>query len=292
MISFHGLGVLIYLLMLPFIISGKKEEQSTSDYAEDIGRYIIVAFFPIINYFLILIFIAFLYKDGWNHNNLVTYIKKLIKKIKQEEQIMNNPVISLAKGQGAGVTINLSKETGGSLQYIANLFWNAQPFGGQDTDLDIMAVVSGADGRILNNDGQNIVFYNNPTKMSADRAIQVSEDNLTGGTPGTIEPEEWCKLDFTKIDPNATKVDIIIDIHEAVARRQNFGLVSDGKCVIRDTQNNKDVIEYWFDAKGHDTGLVLCEFTKRGGEWVFKAKEQGYQGGLPTVLASYGITAQ
>jgi len=56
--------------------------------------------------------------------------------------------------------------------------------------------------------------------------------------------DESIKIDLAKISPSVKEIDIVVTIHEAVARRQNFGMVRNSFMRIVDERSGKEIARY------------------------------------------------
>ena len=88
-----------------------------------------------------------------------------------------------------------------------------------------------------------------------------------------------------------------VTIHDAVARRQNFGQVSNAYIRVAKIANEFDMQgedQIRFDLEEEfsiETALVVCEIYIHNGEWKFNAVASGYQGGLEALVRNYGLDA-
>lgn len=188
--------------------------------------------------------------------------------------------INLSKGQ----KISLTKEAPGLKEAIIGLGWDTKLYdGGYDFDLDASAFLIGQNGRV-NND-LDFVFYNN-LKHPSDSVIHTG-DNRTGEGDGD---DEQIIIDFSKVPENIAKVAITVTIHEAQARGQNFGQVSNAFVRITNKETGEEVLRYDLSEDfSVETALVFCELYRYNGEWKFSAIGSGFQGGLAALCKNYGL---
>ena len=193
--------------------------------------------------------------------------------------------ISLAKGQ----KISLAKAAtdagvaGGLSNLICGLGWDCNQFdGGADFDLDAAVFVCGADGRALpGTDG--FVFYNNK-KISG---VEHMGDNLTGAGDGD---DEVIKVDLKSLPAGAVKLAFTVTIHEAEARKQNFGMVSKSYIRIVDEATGTEILKYDLgEDYSIETALVVAEVYNHNGEWKFNATGSGFAGGLRALCNNFGV---
>ncbi|MBC7452144.1 MAG: TerD family protein, partial [Massilia sp.] len=128
--------------------------------------------------------------------------------------------ISLQKGGN----VNLSKEAPGLSKIVIGLGWDPRTSDGAGFDLDGSAFLLKADGKARSD--ADFIFYNN--LKSADGSVIHAGDNLTGGGDGD---DEKITVDLAKVPADIERLAISVTIHEADARKQNFGMVA--KAFIR-----------------------------------------------------------
>ncbi len=188
--------------------------------------------------------------------------------------------ISLQKGGN----VNLSKEAPGLTQLTVGLGWDARSSDGAAFDIDSSAFLLKTDGKVRAD--QDFIFYNN--LKSTDGSVQHSGDNRTGVGEGD---DETVRIDLSKVPPEVERIAVCVTIHEADARRQNFGQVQ--KAFIRcvNSATNQEVARYDLSEDGSaETAMVFGEVYRNGADWKFKAVGQGYKGGLGALASSFGVS--
>ena len=136
---------------------------------------------------------------------------------------------------------------------------------------------------------EDFVFYNNLN--GRDGAVVHTGDNLTGDGDGD---DEVIIINFDKIPSEIKKLAVCVTIHDAEARRQNFGQVSNAYIRIAKLADEFDTVGepvLKFDLEEEfsiETALVVAEVYQRNGEWKFNAVAAGYQGGLEAICRSFG----
>jgi tellurium resistance protein TerD len=129
------------------------------------------------------------------------------------------------------------------------------------------------------------VFYNNP--LSPDQAVQSSGDDTTGGNSDGGD-DETLTVDLTKVDPNIQEIIFTVTIHEAEARKQNFGQVHNSYIRIYNAATNEEIARYDLDEDfSIETAVEFGRLYKRGSEWKFEAMGIGYKGGLQYFVDKY-----
>ncbi|MCU6794128.1 TerD family protein [Paenibacillus sp. WQ 127069] len=190
--------------------------------------------------------------------------------------------ISLSKGQ----RIDLTKTNPGLTKVIVGLGWDTNKYnGGSDFDLDASAFMLYQDGKAKGVD--DFVFYNNPKTPNG--SVVHTGDNRTGEGDGD---DEQIIMDFSLVPANVERVGITVTIHDAQARSQNFGQVSNAFVRIVDESNGREVLRYDLGEDfSVETAVVICELYRQGSDWKFQAIGSGFSGGLAALCKNYGLDA-
>lgn len=183
------------------------------------------------------------------------------------------------------MAINLQKgqrENIGAPKFTIGLGWDTNnSTTGAAFDLDASVFILGDNKKILSD--QHFVFYNN--LKSPDGAVEHTGDNLTGDGDGD---DEQIRVDLSKIDPKATEICVVVTIHEADSRRQNFGQVRNSFARIFDTITNAEILKYELEEDfSIETAVEFGRIYKRNDEWKFEAVGAGMKGGLQDYLNKY-----
>ncbi|RWW96672.1 TerD family protein [Flavobacterium cerinum] len=183
------------------------------------------------------------------------------------------------------MAINLQKgqrETLNAPKFTIGLGWDTNSSAtGAQFDLDASIFIMGDNKKLLADDF--FIFYNN--LKSPDEAIEHTGDNLTGDGDGD---DEQIIVDLSKIDPRATEICIVVTIHDADARKQNFGQVRNSFVRIVDAANNTEIVKYELEEDfSIETAVEFGRIYKRNGEWKFEAVGAGMRGGLQDYLNKY-----
>lgn len=187
--------------------------------------------------------------------------------------------LSLKKGGN----VNLSKEAPGATKMRIGLGWSARAGSGAAFDLDASAFMLAANGKVRGDD--DMIFYNQLT--AKDGSVSHSGDNLTGDGDGD---DETILIDFSKMAPGVDKISVCVTIHEALSRRQNFGMVDAAyvRCVNEDSGRKIARFDLSEDVSS-ETAMIFCEIYRHGGDWKFRAVGQGYKNGLGPLASSFGV---
>lgn len=188
--------------------------------------------------------------------------------------------ISLSKGG----RISLSKEAPDLKKVHVGLGWDPRATDGADFDLDASAFLLGESGKVRSD--ADFIFYNQ--LRSADGSVEHTGDNLTGAGEGD---DEVVLVDLSKVPADVHKIVFTVTIHDADARRQNFGQVDNAFIRLVNAETNVEVARYDLTEDASiETAMIFGEIYRHGNEWKFTAVGQGYAGGLAAMCSQYGIS--
>ncbi|MFI3185457.1 MAG: TerD family protein [Methylococcaceae bacterium] len=188
--------------------------------------------------------------------------------------------VSLTKGGN----ISLSKTDPTLKNLIVGLGWDARPTDGADFDLDASAFMVKEDGKVRSD--SDFIFYNQTKSICG--SIEHTGDNRTGAGDGD---DESVIVLLDKVPADIQRVVFTVTIHDADARKQNFGQVSHAYVRVLNKDSGSEVARYDLSEDASiETAMVFGEIYKHCAEWKFKAVGQGYSGGLAALARQYGIT--
>ena len=175
--------------------------------------------------------------------------------------------INLTKGGNASM---------GSLQkFIVGMGWdtNASDSGGA-FDLDASAFMLNASGKVVSE--KHFIYFNN--LKSPDGCVEHTGDNLTGAGDGD---DESIKVDLSKLPAGCESITFVVTIHEAEARKQNFGQVRNAFVRVYDPSTNEEILKYDLgEDYSIETAVEFGNLYLKDGQWKFKAIGAGFAGGL------------
>ncbi|MFG4002744.1 TerD family protein [Flavobacterium aquidurense] len=183
------------------------------------------------------------------------------------------------------MAINLQKgqrENINAPKFTIGLGWDTNNSStGSGFDLDASVFILGDNRKIISD--AHFVFYNN--LKSPDEAVIHTGDNLTGDGDGD---DEQVKIDLTKINPAVKEICIVVTIHDAVNRKQNFGQVRNSFIRIVDDSNNTEMVKYELEEDfSIETAVEFGRIYNKDGQWKFEAMGVGMKGGLEDYLNKY-----
>ena len=187
--------------------------------------------------------------------------------------------VNLQKGQ----KVNLKKSDGQALSRIRiGLGWDpveqkkgglfGSIFGGSAPDIDCDASVIVCKGGRLSGKG-DVVYFGNLKHSSG--AIVHTGDNLTGDGEGD---DEQILVDLANVPDMYDKLIFVVNIYDAVKRKQDFGMIANA--FIRICDDSGEFCRYSLtDSYAGMTALIFGEIYRHNGEWKFNAIGQGTKDG-------------
>ncbi|MCL2160428.1 MAG: TerD family protein [Betaproteobacteria bacterium] len=187
--------------------------------------------------------------------------------------------VSLRKGEN----VSLSKTDPNLKNVLVGLGWNARTSDGADFDLDASIFMVGSNGRVPGDDW--FVFYNQARSPCG--SVEHTGDNRTGAGEGD---DESIKVALDRIPAQVDRLVVVVTIHDAEVRRQNFGMVHDAFVRLVNSDNDQEILRFDLtEDYSTETAMVFGEIYRRGSEWKFRAVGQGYTGGLYTLCVQHGV---
>jgi len=183
--------------------------------------------------------------------------------------------IQLKKGH----SFNLSKKEPNLKKIMIGLGWELKTTSLMDLDASVFML--GGNGKLPAD--EFFVFYNN--LKSPDGSVQHTGDNRSGAGD---EDDEMILANLSMIDSKVNEILIVITIHEAIARRQNFGLLNDAYIRLVDVETKREILNYDLDASfAKDTDVEFGKLQRIDGEWHFVASGIGGTKGIEGYVEAY-----
>lgn len=182
--------------------------------------------------------------------------------------------VSLQKGQ----KVSLSKDNAGLDRVIVGLGWDEAPrprglfsMKSASIDCDASALVL-QNGKLVGGT-KDIVYFGNLEHKS--RAIRHMGDNLTGAGEGD---DEQIVVDLQKVPAEYDRIVLVVNIYDAVKRKQHFGMIRNAFIRLVDARNNQEMCRYNLsESYDNMTAMIFGEIYRHGGEWKFSAVGQATQ---------------
>ena len=185
-----------------------------------------------------------------------------------------------------GGRISLNKEAPGLKKILIGLGWDTNASDtGADFDLDASVFLLDSNAKVANE--KDFVFYNNLS--SSDGSVVHPGDNRTGEGDGD---DESIKVDLSKISSSIKEIAIVVTIHEAAQRKQNFGMVRNAFIRLVNDETNTEIVRYDLEEDySTETGLLFGRLYFKDNEWKFSAVGTGYKEGLDGFCKQFGLNS-
>ena len=180
--------------------------------------------------------------------------------------------VSLQKGQ----KVSLSKDNAGLSKVIVGLGWDEAPQGKrgffspkpQPIDCDASALMLRS-GKLCAN--EDIIYFGNLKHPTG--TVQHMGDNLTGAGDGD---DEQIIIDLAAVPQVYDKIVVVVNIYQAVQRKQHFGMIKNAFIRVVDARNNTELCKYDLSEDySNMTAMIFGEIYRHNGEWKFNAMGQG-----------------
>ena len=185
-----------------------------------------------------------------------------------------------------GGRISLNKEAPGLKKILIGLGWDTNASDtGANFDLDASVFLLDSNAKVANE--KDFVFYNNLS--SSDGGVVHTGDNRTGEGDGD---DESIKVDLSKISSSIKEIAIVVTIHEAAQRKQNFGMVRNAFIRLVNDETNTEIVRYDLEEDySTETGLLFGRLYFKDNEWKFSAVGTGYKEGLDGFCKQFGLNS-
>lgn len=188
--------------------------------------------------------------------------------------------VSLQKGG----RVSLDKAAPGLKNVHVGLGWDPRATDGAEFDLDASAFLVAASGKVRSE--ADFVFYNQLKSVCG--SVEHTGDNRSGVGDGD---DEVVYVYLDRVPADVAKIVFTVTIHEADARKQNFGQVGNAYIRLVNKDTGAEVVRFDLGEEySTETAMVFAELYRNGAEWKFNAIGQGYAGGLAPMARQYGVT--
>ena len=206
-----------------------------------------------------------------------------------------------------GGRVDLEKASPGLTQLRVGISWDANSTdSGKEFDIDVSAfgLVKGGDGKMQVVSNDYFLFYGSVNRALDNGTIVQSGtagkpcmpglvavhsgDNKTGSGTGD---DETILVDVEKMKAIMEEMSFVVTIHDAVARKQNFGQISNATVKVYDHVTGAVLSIYNLEeSSSGETALQVGSLYKNPeGHVAFKAVMQGYRAGLAEFCSGYGV---
>jgi tellurium resistance protein TerD len=190
--------------------------------------------------------------------------------------------VSLTKGGN----VSLTKQVPGLTAVHVGLGWDSRLTDGAKFDLDLTAFLLAAGGKVRSD--ADFIFYNN--LRSADGSVVHLGDNRTGEGDGD---DEIVTVALDRLPADVQRIAFCATIDQAEALRQNFGMAQNAFIRVLDLNTQAELARYDLSEDASvETSMIFGELYRDPGEaggFKFKARGEGFVGGLGPLAASMGV---
>ncbi|MBE6902545.1 MAG: TerD family protein [Ruminococcaceae bacterium] len=180
--------------------------------------------------------------------------------------------VNLQKGQ----KVDLTKGNAGLKRLVVGLGWDEAPRGfslfskREDIDCDASAILINAQTGKLNGP-TDVVYFGNLVHQSG--AVRHLGDNLTGAGDGD---DEQIIVELDKLGNGYSKVTFVVNIYQALQRKQHFGMIQNAFIRIVDADKGVELCKYNLTENyTGKTAMIFGEIYLYNGEWKFSAIGEG-----------------
>ncbi|KAF0250476.1 MAG: tellurium resistance protein TerD, partial [bacterium] len=131
----------------------------------------------------------------------------------------------------------------------------------------------------------DFIFYNN--RKSQDGSVEHLGDNTTGVGEGD---DEVIRIDLVNVPQEITRLVFAVSIYEADSRKQNFGMIASAYMRVLNNATRSEISRFDLSEDASlETSMIIGEVYRHNTEWKFKAVGQGFRGGFPELIRSFGV---
>lgn len=190
--------------------------------------------------------------------------------------LVDMPIPSLTSPVQKGQKVQLGTQ-GDITKINAKLGWNIT---NSECDVDVSVFLLNNTGKVLGDSW--FVFYGQDA--SPDGSTLFSNDNG--------EDRQKISVDFSKLNPEVSKMVFVLTINEALEKGLNFGMLKDVYIRIMDDSNNELVSFKMEDYYSNVTSMMIGEIYLHNGTWKFNAVGNGLAKDLGGLCELYGVQVE
>lgn len=164
--------------------------------------------------------------------------------------------VNLKKGQ----RVNLLSAGGKVNGIIIGLGWDSAQSGKASVDCDASAILCDLDGK-----SADVIYFG---KMRGENdSVVYAGDSRTGEGNGE---NERIYVNFTKLPSHIGKIVIAVNIYDAKAKRQHFGMINNAFVRVSNWKTGQEICQFNLtDNYSGMTGIIMAEIVRHGGGWDF-----------------------
>jgi len=169
------------------------------------------------------------------------------------------------------------------LKVCIGLEWSANEGRGEAYDLDLSVFM--LDDKGLIPDESCFVFYGNG--HSNDSSMFHFGDNKVGNSD-LLEMAEMIQIDLLKVDLKIVEIIVVVTIHDAFMRKQNFGQIRNSYIRLINDLTKQEIVNSELDEEfSNHTAIEFIRLYKRNNFWNYEVLNSGSSHELPFIVSKY-----
>ena len=97
-------------------------------------------------------------------------------------------------------------------------------------------------------------------------------------------------IDLASVPQVYDKIVVVVNIYQAVQRKQHFGMIKNAFIRVVDARNNTELCKYDLSEDySNMTAMIFGEIYRHNGEWKFNAIGNGVAKDLERLCQLYGV---
>jgi tellurium resistance protein TerD len=102
---------------------------------------------------------------------------------------------------------------------------------------------------------------------------------------------EQVEVDLPKVPDDVQRIVVVASVNEGTPARRQLGQLREAVVRVLDQRDDSELVrsENLAPALSTETGLVLAELYRYGGDWKFRVIGQGYADGIKAMATDYGV---
>lgn len=178
-----------------------------------------------------------------------------------------------------GESVKLSDQVPNIENIMIGIGWESKE--GVHLDVNTSVFMLSEAKKILSD--EYFVFYNN--LKSPDGSVRHGGDCLKKWGNGD---DEMIFINLGQVISDIQEIDIILSLHEAFQRHQNFGMLKNLYLRIVDLSTEKELLRYDLRGAGErDVDVEFGKFLRQESSWIFQASGQSSRIGLEGYVNQY-----
>ena len=173
----------------------------------------------------------------------------------------------------------------GGKKVTVGVGWDKKRSDGPAHDLDTSILLLSSDGQC--HEMQDLCCYKEGHRTVHGGALIHYGDETQGAKSGD---DERIDINLDLVPAHVMTLLVVVSIHHASARRQNFGQVN-GAYVRILSQAGSELASYDLSEEASTyTAIEFCRLTREGDGWDFTPIAKGTSSGLAGVISQYGFS--